>query len=273
MARLKKKLVFMQKIKIILILIGVFFTIGKTEIYADQSSEKSASEQTEAQDPDNIPWWQQENPPYFDASRWEESIQAFEAQDKASPPPENAIVAVGSSSILYWHDRIQDDLAPLTIIPRGFGGSTTKDADYMIDRIVIPYKPRAVLYYEGDNDIGAFDIAPKQVLDTFISFKDKLHQALPDTRIYVIAIKPSLARWDKWSLMFEANSLLKKHCAQDERLTYIDIAGPMLSKIMKPKPDLFVDDGLHLNENGYDVWTETIRPILLDGEAQYEAEE
>ena len=217
-----------------------------------------------------LPWWQQENLPLFDTQRWEKAIQAFETQDKATPPPEGAIVGIGSSSMRFWHGTIHTDLSPLTIIPRGFGGSTMKDALHYADRIVIPYKPRAVMLYEGDNDIGLFKISPEQIREFFDDFVAKIHNTLPQTRIYVISIKPSIARWNVWPQMQEANRLLKAACEKDELLTYIDVASPMLDENQEPRKDIFVEDMLHLNEKGYKVWTAAVRPVLLKSEAEYE---
>lgn len=219
---------------------------------------------------ESVPWWQQENPPLFDPQRWEKAIQAFESEDRKAPPPEGAIVGIGSSSMFFWHAAIHKDLSPLTIIPRGFGGSTMEDARYYADRIVIPYRPRAVVLYEGDNDIGAFQLSPERILEIFNGFVAKIHDALPQTRIYVISIKPSIARWNVWPQMQETNRLLKAACESSALLTYIDVASPMLDENRRPRKDIFVEDKLHLNEKGYQIWTKAIRSILIPGEVEYE---
>jgi len=210
-------------------------------------------------------------PQYPNPERFEEDILAFEAVDQATQPPQGAIVGFGSSSMRGWHGTIQEDLAPLTIIPRGFGGSTMYDALHYADRIVLPYRPRAILLYEGDNDM-AVQIPLDVYLETFKAFVNKVHTTLPDTRIYVLAIKPSISRWAIWPQMKEANKLLAEACVEDDRLIYIDIAGPMLNEDNEPDPDLFLADNLHLNENGYKLWTEIVRPILLEGELEAEKE-
>ena len=212
---------------------------------------------------------QQEKPDYPDPRRFEETIYAFQAQDKTAPPPEGAIVCIGSSSMRGWHGTIQMDLAPLTIIPRGFGGSTMHDALYYAERIVIAYKPRAVVLYEGDNDI-ALGISPEQVLETFFTLVSKIHNAFPQTRIYVLSIKPSIARWNFWPQMQEANQFLKAACEANALLTYIDVAAPMLNEHNEPKKEIFVQDMLHMNEKGYILWKAAVRPVLLKSELQHE---
>ncbi len=204
-----------------------------------------------------------------DPARYEKAVAAFETEDAASPPPKNAIVGIGSSSMRGWHKSIHEDLAPLTVIPRGFGGSDMYDVLAFVDRIVIPYEPRAVMLYEGDNDIAA-GLPPEAVLAAFRAFAAKIHQALPQTRIYVLSVKPSISRWSMWPQMVETNELLKAECATDDRLHYIDIATPMLGEDGEPLPDIFLKDNLHMNRKGYDIWTETVRPVLMEHEVKHE---
>jgi len=203
--------------------------------------------------------------------RFEKDIKAFEEQDRLSSPPEHAIVAIGSSSLKIWNKTINEDLAPLTIIPRGFGGSTMYDALYYADRMVIPYKPRAVLLYEGDNDVAG-GISPEKIKDTFLEFVDTIHHKLPDTRIYFLSIKPSPSRWSVWPGMREANRLIEKECAGDPRLTYVDIATPMLDADRQVLTDIFMSDRLHMNEKGYVIWRNVLRPILMKEELEFEPE-
>jgi lysophospholipase L1-like esterase len=207
---------------------------------------------------------------YPPPERMEKPIINFETKDAQTPPPKGAIVAIGSSSMRGWHNTIQDDLAPLTIIPRGFGGSNMNEALYFADRIVIPYEPRAILLYEGDNDITYKNVSPEDVRNTFKAFVDKVHAALPETRIYVLSIKPSIRRWNFWPDMQTANSLLKAETDKDPRLHYIDIATPMLKEDGTPIPDIFKEDDLHMNSSGYEIWTQTVRPIIMSHEAKFE---
>ena len=213
--------------------------------------------------------WAQ-NKVYFDPQRFESAIAAFEAADKVSPPAPGGILFTGSSSIRFWHDRLARDMQGLTVIPRGYGGSTMQDAVYYINRVVLPYKPRAIVLYEGDNDIGAYDIPATQVRDLFQLFVAMVHDHLPQTRIYMLAIKPSILRQKYWPQMQSANSLLKAVCESDNRLYYIDVASPLLLPDGSPNPELFREDNLHLNPKGYDLWTSVVKPVLMEYEAQYE---
>ena len=209
-------------------------------------------------------------PRTIDPTRFEEAILAFEAEAKTSMPPEGAIIVTGSSSIRRW-DTMKADLAPLTVIPRGFGGSAMADVLHYVDRLVIPYKPRAVVIYEGDNDTGIFGVPPMTIASELERIVAKIHAALPQTRVYVMSVKPSLARWENWDKAQETNVLYKKLVTQDDLLTYIDVATPFLRVDGKVMDDIFVDDGLHLNEKGTRIWATTIKSALMEVEAQYEA--
>lgn len=206
---------------------------------------------------------------YVSPLKFEEAIQHFEVADKKQPPPQDGIVCIGSSSMVGWHDDIKSDLAPLTIIPRGFGGSNMNDALYFADRIVLPYKPRAVVIYEGDNDV-AQSISPQKVADTFQAFVEKVHKELPNCRIYFLSIKPSILRWHMWPEMSEANGLIAAKCQEDKRLTFVDVASSMLDEEGKPREEFFQEDNLHMTRAGYLMWKDALRPILIQSELQYE---
>ena len=189
---------------------------------------------------------------YADPVRFEKNILAFEAKDEKSPPPRGAIVCTGSSSMVGWHGTIAKDLAPLTVIPRGFGGSTMNDAVHYADRVVTRYQPRAVVLYEGDNDIAG-GIAPERFIEVFRALTAKIHKTLPEARIYVLSIKPSPSRWALWPKMQQANKLLEAECAKDKRLVYVSIVEGMLGPDGKPREEIFKQDRLHMNEKGYEI--------------------
>ena len=209
-------------------------------------------------------------PRTIDPTRFEEAILAFEAEAKATMPPESAIVVTGSSSILRWQSMTAD-LAPLTVIPRGFGGSAMADVLHFVDRLVIPYKPRAVVIYEGDNDTGVFGVPPLTIASELQQIVSKIHAALPQTRVYVMSVKPSPGRREMWDKAQETNELYKEVVARNDLLTYIDVATPLLRANGEVMDDIFIDDGLHLNEKGTRIWASTVKAVLMAGEAQYES--
>jgi len=193
------------------------------------------------------------------ADRWEAAIRAFEAQDQKAPPAKGGIVFVGSSSIRLWD--VEKSFPGLHALNRGFGGSQLADAVRYADRIVTPYQPRVVVLYAGDNDLAAGK-SPAQVLEDYRQFVAKIHAALPNTRIVYIGVKPSLARWKLIDKVRATNQQIREFAAQDPRLVFVDVEKPMLGPDGKPRADLFLRDGLHLNAKGYQVWADLLRPHL-----------
>lgn len=206
---------------------------------------------------------------YPDPTQWEREMALFEMSDAVVPRPDGAIVATGSSSMRFWHERIKEDLAPLTIVPRGFGGSTMNDVLHYLDRLVLQYNPRAVMIYEGDNDV-ARGIPNGEILERYERAIERIHAHDDDTRIYLVSVKPSISRWDLWPQMASLNAALEAMCKEDSRLTYLDVATPMLGADGKPLPNIFVGDDLHMNAEGYDIWRAAIRPTLLRQEIEFE---
>ena len=207
----------------------------------------------------------------IDPSRYEGAIQAFEAADRERMPPPGAIVVTGSSSIARWNAAMPADLAPLTVIPRGFGGSAMADVLHFVDRVVIPYQPRAVVIYEGDNDTGRFRVPPPTIASELEQIIAAVHAELPDTRVHVMSVKPSLARQAVWDKAQEANALYQAVAAADDRVHYIDVATPFLQADGTVMDDIFIDDGLHLNEKGTRIWAATIKAALMAVEGQHES--
>jgi len=206
---------------------------------------------------------------YGNPERFEKAIRRFETSDRKHHPPKSAIICIGSSSMRGWHETIAEDLAPLTVIPRGFGGSNMNDALHYADRIVLSCEPRAIVVYEGDNDI-AQGISPKKVASTFQEFVEKIHKELPECRIYFLSIKPSIARWKLWPKMKETNRLVAAKCKKDKRLTFVDVASSMLDQKGNPRKEIFKEDKLHMTKDGYMIWRNALRPVLLRSELQYE---
>ena len=206
-----------------------------------------------------------------DPARFEADIRQFEDQDIVNPPPRAAIVLTGSSSITRWNDRSIQDLAPLTVIPRGFGGSVMNDVLHYLDRIVLKYEPRAVLIYEGDNDTGVPEPIPREkILDQLKQIIDRIHEKLPETRIYVLAVKPSVMRWSVWPEAQAVSAGYREIAANDPLVHYIDVASPFLWPDGSVMDDVFVEDNLHHNELGTLIWAAAIRAALMPLEARHE---
>lgn len=195
------------------------------------------------------------------ASRFEAEIKAFEAKDAVMPPPTGAVLFLGSSSIRLWD--VAKAFPETKTINRGFGGSQIADSVHNVDRLVVPHRPRLVIFYAGDNDIAAGKSA-EQVLHDFQALASRLREKLPETRVAFLSIKPSPKRWGMIEAQRKANALIQEFIQSDKRLLYVDIATPMLGDNGQPRPELFREDKLHLNVEGYQVWNKIVRPILAE---------
>lgn len=193
-------------------------------------------------------------------ARWEEAIRAFEAADAKQPPPQNGVVFIGSSSIRLW-TTLATDFPGVPVINRGFGGSQLPEVTAFVGRIVVPYRPRQVIVYCGGNDINE-GRTPAEVLADSKALAAAIHRALPTARIAFITIGPNPARWSQIETVRRANRLVAAWAATDPRLSVIDVFSAMLGPDGLPKPDIFVEDRLHMNEKGYRIWRAIVGPHL-----------
>jgi lysophospholipase L1-like esterase len=192
--------------------------------------------------------------------RWAPDIARFEAADRKLPPMAGSVVFVGSSSIAMW-ENLQLDFPMVPVLNRGIGGSLLADNVQSAERIVIPYKPHLVILYSGENDLVEGQ-SPSSILHEFQTFTSIVHKKLPTTRVVFISIKPSIARWTLKDKIRETNRLIKEYVHTDKRLAYVDVFTPMLDTSGHPRHDLFLEDGLHMNANGYAIWRELLEPIV-----------
>ncbi len=194
-----------------------------------------------------------------DPARFRNEIKAFEQWDSKNSFPADAVLFVGSSSIRMW--QTCKSFPGLAVINRGFGGSHISDVIFYFDRVVLPYKPQLIVFYAGDNDIAS-DISPQQVLEDFKKFTALVKDKLPQTKIIVISIKPSESRWSFWPATQQANGAIRQFCENGNKLSFIDLGSILLNEQGKPDNSLYLGDKLHLNEKGYQKWTQALRPVI-----------
>ena len=199
--------------------------------------------------------------PAVPPSRWDAAFAAFAADDAAHPHPPGGVLFVGSSSIRLWNDlEAQFNDVPV-VIKRGFGGSQLSDCVKHLSRLVLRYRPRTVLVYAGDNDLAA-GTPPAEVLRRFTAFVEGVQRELPQTRIIYISIKPSPLRVTLLPEIRQANALIRDYADREGMVDFIDVYTPMLDASGLPRRELFRDDQLHLNANGYALWKRMIAPEL-----------
>ena len=195
------------------------------------------------------------------AEPFQAEIEAFEQQDRTAMPSADAVLFLGSSTIRLWSSLAQD-FPELAVVNRGFGGSQIEDSIRYAPRIVLPLRPRTIVFYAGENDL-ADGKTPTQVLADFRHLVADLQVALPETRILFIALKPSPCRAGLLEAVRQANALVRDWIRREPRLEYVDVFTPILDATGAPRAELFADDHLHMNAAGYALWTRILRPRLV----------
>ena len=193
---------------------------------------------------------------------WDD-IQAFKKQDSDSFPPKNAILFIGSSSFTMWKD-VQQYFPSYRIINRGFGGSSLPDVIRYANDIILPYQPKQIVIYFGENDLAASDtVTAKLVFNRFKQLFTIIRNRYPKVKVTYVSMKPSPSRQLLLSKMINGNELIKKYLSSKKRTSYVDVYKEMIDDEGKPRPDLFLDDNLHMNKTGYAIWHKFIEPHLL----------
>lgn len=197
---------------------------------------------------------------YIREKQWEKEINGLLEIDKKQTPPKDPVVFTGSSSIRMWA-TLRIDFPGLNVMNRGFGGSQLDDLVYFAPKIVSPYMPKKIVVYSGENDIEAGHSAETVLADfkEFLAFRDKELKGVP---VIYISMKPSILRWAKWPEMKKGNDLIRAEAAKHKKVTFVDVAPAMLGTDGRPRPELFLSDGLHMNAKGYEIWRTILLPIL-----------
>ena len=192
---------------------------------------------------------------------WSE-IQDFKKEDSLQVPPKKPIVFTGSSSFRMWTD-LKSAFPDHRIINRAFGGSAFPDVIRYADAVIFKYKPKQVVIYCGDNDLASSDTVTSQmVYQRFVQLFGMIRRRLPRTSVVFVSIKPSPSRARLMPEVARANALIKDFLETKRRTAFVDVFTPMLGADGKPKPELFLDDNLHMNAEGYKIWQRQIAPVL-----------
>jgi lysophospholipase L1-like esterase len=193
-------------------------------------------------------------------SQWAKDILQFENMDSRFPPAKGGVVFIGSSSIAGWR-TLKQDFPEHNVINRGFGGSHLSDSVEFAQRIVTPYEPKLVVLFAGTNDIASGKTA-ETVFSDYQAFIAKVQAKLPKARIAYISISPAPSRWNKLEEIKKANRLIRDYTLKDRNLIFIDTFSSMVTDTGGPRPELFVEDQLHLSPQGYAIWKDAVAPFL-----------
>ncbi|MDN3657737.1 GDSL-type esterase/lipase family protein [Ferruginibacter paludis] len=191
-------------------------------------------------------------------------IQSFKEQDSTAFPPKHAILFVGSSSFTKWKD-VQSYFPDYPIVNRGFGGSSLPDVIHFANDIIIPYLPKQIVIYCGENDLAGSDttVNGKVVFNRFKQLFTLIRQQLPTVSIAYVSMKPSPSRKHLWPKMTAGNTLIKKFLAKQKKTAFIDVYHKMFNADGTVMNDIFLEDNLHMNAKGYAIWQKAIAPFLL----------
>jgi lysophospholipase L1-like esterase len=189
-------------------------------------------------------------------SQFESELCLFDS----APAPRHANVFYGSSSIRLW-ENIGECFPGLVVVNRGFGGSTLAECIDLLPRVIFPLDPSALLLYAVDNDLD-FGASPEHAEYLFNEFLHRARAVFPALPIAFISVKPSPSRYWNIGRIRHANALIEAAASRCPGVTYLDVFSPMLNGDGSCRPELFTEDGLHMNAAGYDLWTLTIRPWL-----------
>ena len=193
--------------------------------------------------------------------RWEKDIVDIERRINQGKSPKEAVLFVGSSSIRLWN--LEESFPSLKVLNHGFGGSYLSESVHFFDRIVTPVKPAIIVVYAGDNDIAAGK-SPETVHADFLAFVAKMEMQVPECKkVIYISIKPSIKRWAMAETIKKANSMIQESCEKSDKLEFLDIWTAMLDDKAVPNASLLVEDGLHMNKKGYQIWSEALLPHLI----------
>ena len=195
-------------------------------------------------------------------TRYQGDINRYQKENKRLKDLSCDVLFLGSSSINLW-DTIYEDFAPLKLIRRSYGGATLRDMIYNYNTIAKGYTPKSIVLYV-ENDLGNHKEGVNAVkcFDLFRIFIDKLKKDYPNTPLIVVSLKPSQHKADQLKDQLLVNALLEEN-ATAQGYTYIDITKVMYDEAGNLRTDIFKEDNLHMNAEGYKLWTAILKPLLI----------
>lgn len=191
--------------------------------------------------------------------RFEDDVNTIRQYDKIYSVPDDPILFIGSSSIRKW-DRLQSVFGTYNIVNRGIGGAVIDDITFYLNDLVFAYRPRQIVVYVGENDLPSTE-SPAEIFQKTKRLIEEIRRKLPEVPIVYIALKPSPSRDKFQQKCVQSNAMIRHYMEQSDNCTFVDVFTPML-KNGKSRPELFVKDMLHMNDQGYKIWEQLIQPTL-----------
>ena len=196
------------------------------------------------------------------SGRFQSDIERMLEKDKTSPPPRDGILFIGSSIFRLW-TQLGEQMAPLPVFNRAFGGSVTQDLLDRMDQIVIPYKPRIIVYYCGSNDVNAGESADA-IIGRTKQFLKIVNEKLPDTFVYYTSIQKAPDKRSRWDVVEAVNREMERYSHQAKQIGYIDLNPVLFDHQGNLREDLFLPDKLHFRpeSSAYAEFTQVVKPVL-----------
>jgi lysophospholipase L1-like esterase len=195
-----------------------------------------------------------------DPTRFNKQVEQLLEKEYSFDDNKELVVFTGSSSIVRWK-TVPDDFPKYNVINNGFGGSVFSDLIYFYEELILNQKADILFIYEGDNDVGRGKKI-KMILNEAKALHTKIKTDLPACKVIFIAPKPSLQNWDKKDDYIKLNKKLQKYCNKQDQLEFADVWSAMVDENGVVFQDIFVEDGNHMNEKGYDIWREVIGEFM-----------
>lgn len=193
-------------------------------------------------------------------SKWKEDIIDLKNKSLAHKNQEKLVAFYGSSTLRMWK-TMKEDLSPLNTINLAFGGSMYTDCTHFFHDVFSPLNPEMIVLYAGDNDL-ANGKSTVEILRDLQALVLCIEAQFPAIKLAVVSIKPSPARVGLLPEIIDANGMIKAFVERRGNL-YINAYQAMINDKGLPKHNLFLDDDLHLNSLGYDVWAAVLRKHLV----------
>lgn len=194
------------------------------------------------------------------AQKFAEQVSAYEAEDRAHPPPKHAILFAGDSQFFRWK-TLHEDLPNYTVINRGIDSFQLEHLLQYMDRIVLPYAPRLIVLHVGGNDVHNGKPAAR-VLADFETFVARVHAKYPRLPIVFCGTTPSPGRWEEAALRIATNDAIRDYIAGQPDLKFVNLWQPLLDASGKPREDIWVEDRVHPNHPGYELRARMLTPFL-----------
>ncbi|MGD8426950.1 MAG: NnrU family protein [Balneolaceae bacterium] len=196
---------------------------------------------------------------------WQDEMTHLTEKNKPMRGDSSAVLFVGSSSFRFW-DHIEEDLTPIKVINNGFGGAKVPDVFHYKEELIYAYHPQKLVFFLGSNDISGAenDKSPEELYDLYARLAMDVHQKFPDCQMYILAITPTLARWNVWPEVKKANETIRSHSERVNWVTYLDVDDSFLSDLGEPEWKYYKWDGTHLSREGYQIWSQVLKKKLMD---------